>query len=279
MVSGPARADDTNMQKLVDLIIQHFPYRGSQNPDNGTIGKPGTDWCFTAETDPTDNWWTFQDNYDSSGGISQISTILNKQATRIKMIFGDNDNGKIAPPYGFASIFLGLDFGGSTNSYATPASINQVRREFKQNPNDPVAELSARRPRPKPPHASIKSGIKFPKPDKTRCMSFKEFLKIVFTNTMDVTVSPVCPGDTPTSLDDTSCDPEDGVYPLGQYTRQTALGLDQDYPLFWNFNGRTHRIAGAFRVLVVITQKDQAGADIQTPAFLTIGYGGNSGPG
>ena len=242
-----ARAQDP-LQPLVDFINSHLPYPNS-------IAYAGRDWCFNAAADAGPTWWPF--NYqDPNASLPTMQTNQIWSASRIKLIYGTNDGkGNMLPPFKFASIFMGLD----TTQQTTPT------------PTTPTLS--------KPP----KLTIIFPDNAKSECMPFADFIRAAFANyiqgtyptatTLYLDFDPTCNGN---DMNDSTCDTVPVPGPMKKLPKRQKSISDANNYLTWVFSGGYHQIAGAYRFYVHFQDKD--GKDVVT-GFLTVGYGGNGGPG
>lgn len=214
----------------------------------GTTATAGNDWCFQIETDLSPNWWAFQPTTDGQ----QVTFNQIQSAARIKLMFQNRDTGNT---WGFASIFIALDATGTQPAYPTT--------EFR------ALHLSTNPPDPPPANIVLPSG------GNSKCMSFADFLAALLPQGINFKDSPTCNVNN-TDTGQGGCGTTNVAGPTGTIPiRNKLVGAVNANPngpkFYWNFNGHTHAIAGAVRILV-----DVSGA---APVYLTIGYGGNSGAG
>jgi len=240
-----ALAAAADVATLAAEILGSFPYPMPVNAK----ATGSTDWCYQVETDPTLNWWAFQPTVNGN----QMGFNATRDAARIKLIFQANAGG-----VGFASIFIALDSpGGQLRPYqATSFHI-----------------LSSAENPPLPPAANIE----LPNGAQPACMTLEQFLNAWLPPGVNVQDSPTCVVGQPTSAGGcgtTNVTIGSTVIAIPNKLVGTVDWADANTHFFWNFNGRAHEIAGAFRILLTVPT---VGGNI--PVYLTVGYGGNSGAG
>jgi hypothetical protein len=269
--------DGDCIEDLANFIRANFPYSDANG--NGRVAVTGTDWCFHVETDLAEKYWAFK-YYDNVVSKLWVFADQNTQATRIKLIFGNDADGDLSTatmPFGFASIFLALNLSDAAPYSSTYLAIPgaDLRAALR------AAGLSDLLRPPKP------GVINFPAPDQTSCMTFPDFLRTMFTSRMTIDFWPWCSVTVNGNVDDSPCQTESQLKDAtgnAQLNRQTGNTNEKDpEPLYWNFNGKEHRIAETYRFFVHIYPTDANGNVLPNtqpaPAFLSIGFGGNSGPG
>jgi hypothetical protein len=151
----------------------------------------------------------------------------------------------------FASLFLAVDANKPDYYYARPT--------FR--PEEPKVEISM-----------SSTPISFPT---SPCPKLEDFLNVVFerniTNWFPLVPDPTCDDSVPGKCPDVS------GYPSKQTSQTNIMNF-----LYWNFNGKIHKIAGAVRLLInfCTDTPDNCKNNRQSNlGYLFIGFGGNGGAG
>jgi len=246
-ISSKAFGDNAALHAIADFITKDFPI-------DGMTASAGNDWCLEAETDPNNNWWTFA-NYD--GTIVSHSA---QYTARIRLTYYDPSGN--SPP-NVASLFLAIDtnqpdyyYGSPTIIYPAPGNKHEVNIQTSSTP------------------------ITFPNSN-TPCPKLEDFLNIIFerniTNWIPLVANPACK-DTP--------DPHTNqCVPVGANPSKQTSQTDSNNFLYWNFNGKVHKIIGAVRLLidycidVPANCSTTGGSRKSNNGYLFIGFGGNGGAG
>ena len=211
----------------------------------------GNDWCFQVAADPEENVWNFA--VKSNGKLLVYPHVID-YAVRIRFVFTDVDNNNNVQTY--ASILMGFDL-MKTSPY--DATILLERKEKTKE---------VREPSPAPVVGTINI------PNNTtlysNCPSLGAMFPRMFYRYLTDWQSqgyPTC-DDLNNGCPGVPYQQSDGTTTT-YIDRQTSADTIDKYST-WSFNGKTHKIPKAIRFFVLVNGK---------PAYLTIGYGGNSGAG
>jgi hypothetical protein len=180
----------------------------------------------------------------SYGG--QIIPHSSEYGTRIRLTYKDKDGN-----FNFASLFLAIDT-NKPDSYNSSAYLAKKLRVQGSNSTTP---------------------INFPN---SPCSTLADFLTTAFENNITdwfpLVTDPTC---------DDSATPNGCPTVSGWPSKQTSQ-TDVSNFLYWNFNGRVHKISGAVRLLINFctdTPDNCKNARQSNLGYLFIGFGGNGGAG
>ena len=243
---GQARADAPGPVKATASVSALALAIGQMNPYPGNIEKAGEEWCYHPETDSRPNRWNFPSPGGNGYGIPNQLTL--NTARRIRMVYHDEATSLL---YGFASLFITIDTAGS-GSYPLPAV----------EPSIPLIANTA--PRLPAPHVIITDN----------CMPLGAFIQQMLGDKVILYGDPFC-YPVATSSQPANCSvyvPQSGGPALPSKIQMAVQSNESETTAtYWNFNGTPHRIAIAYRFLIQLPDG--------TMNYLTIGFGGNSGPG